>query len=129
MNHPTEPNPVEDEEDVVDVDCTATDSKGIPDWEEVDALAQALLSLTGIRLTDDDAKRIEKRFSCLNEYDKKPLVYKVVLCKPAKGKFCARKRGGKMKHSFLSVASPALAPSKSRLVEAICIHLCQRITT
>ena len=33
-----------------------------------------------------------------------------------------------MKRSFPSGASPALYPSKSRLVEAICIHLCQKIT-
>ena len=137
INHPTEPNPVEDEEDeedVVEVDGTATDSKGIPGWEKVDALAQALISLTGISLTNNDAKRIEKLFRCLNDYDKQPLVYKVVLHKPAKGRFCARKRGGydglvKMKRCFISGTSPALSPSKSRLVEAICIHLCQRITT
>jgi len=52
--------------------------------------------------------------------------------KPSRGRFASRKIEGhlgvvQMKRVFLSGASPAFLPSKSRIVKAICIHLCNMI--
>ena len=79
-------------------------------------------------------EKIRELYIALDEYDKKPLVYKSVIRKPARGRYCARKREGHvgivtMKRCFLSGASPALSPSKSRIVEALCIHLSNDITS
>ena len=68
----------------------------------------------------------------LGRFDKKPLTYQSIVKKPSRGRFGTRKSEGhtgivEMKRTFLSGVSPAFQPSKSRMVEAICIHLCNMI--
>ena len=109
-------------------DLTSVDSKGIQGWGKVDELAEVLVGLRGLSITTKDAKLITEL------YDKKPLVYQSVVKKHSSGRFARRKRRSGhvgivvMKRCFVNAGSPALPPSRSRLVEAICIHLCADIT-
>lgn len=76
---------VEEEEDIRDSDKAgqnSTDSKGIPGWKKVDAIAHALLFATGISLET----QMHRKY--LNEYDKRPLQFQPVAKKASKGKFC-----------------------------------------
>jgi len=84
-------------------------------------------------LTNADAARITQLYDQLDDYNKQPVVYKPVKKIPTKGRFGARKREGHtsqtlMKRCFLAGSSPALSPSRHRIVEVICIHLCKSIT-
>ncbi|MEM7299286.1 MAG: hypothetical protein AAF391_13595 [Bacteroidota bacterium] len=68
----------------------------------------------------------------LDNYDTRPLVYQSIIKGKSRGRFGAKKKEGHvgleaMKKCFLSGGSPALSPSKSRLVEALCINLCNDI--
>ena len=113
---------------------TATDSFRIPGWKKIDKLAQALLNATGISLCDSDAAKIVELYDQLEEYDKKPITYKAISKRPVSGKFQQKRRSGfidvvRMSKSFISGTTPALHPAKSRLVEAILIHLCQQISS
>ena len=112
---------------------TATDRKSIPGWDKVDLLAQALLKLKGISVLDSEANNVITLYQNLEEYDKKPLTYKAVSNEPVSGSFQQKKRGGhydvvKMKRAFLGGKARIMKPSKSRITEALCIHLCQRFT-
>ena len=116
----------------VDVDPTSTDRKGIPGWDKVDPLAQALLKATGLSVSDSEAAKIINLYRELEDYDKKPLQFSSVTKDAVPGSFCQKKRGGyfdvvKMDRAFLGAKSRIMKPSKSRLTEALCIHLCQRI--
>ena len=107
---------------------SSTDALGIPGWEKVDALAQSLLKAKGLSISDSDATEIVRLYNQLDDYDKKPLEYISIPKKTNRGKFCKRKRGGfedveRMERSLFSGALPALPPSKSRVVEAICINI------
>ncbi|XP_078667564.1 uncharacterized protein LOC144909422 [Branchiostoma floridae x Branchiostoma belcheri] len=56
------------------------DSVGIPGWDKVDRLAQALLQLKG------QATTIKKLYDELSDYDKRPITYQPRnVDKPAKG--------------------------------------------
>lgn len=119
-----------DEEDVQQ----ATDFRGIEGWDKVDQLASALLEPEGLCLTKTQSENIVKLYKSLSEYDKKPIIYSRVI-KPARGRFERSKNQSghlgqeAMKRSFVSAGVPSLSPSKSRVVEAICIRLFNSITT
>ena len=109
-----------------------TDGKGIPGWDKIDALARELLNGTGIALSDVQSEKILKLYNGLEEFDKRPLLFKQDTKKPTSGRFGSRKRSGfqtlvKMKRMFMSGSSSVLSPSKSRLVAATCVRLCLKI--
>ncbi|XP_066928708.1 uncharacterized protein [Clytia hemisphaerica] len=132
------PSPEDEENDKQDLteagDNDAIDSKGIPGWRKVDRLAKALIKVKGISVSNAEKIEIVNLFNELEDYDKRPITYKTIVKKPARGRFARKKEGShvgvvEMKRAFLTGASPAFYPSKSRLVEAICIYLCNEITT
>ena len=130
----------------------AVHAKGIPGWDRVDALARALLDLTGLYVTNAEAQNIQQLYDQLLEYDKRPLTFKPVPLKRSRGRFRRSKKSGHVGvkqmerydmcypsftiksnplpfliySCFLSAGLPASNPSKSRVVEALCIHLCQK---
>jgi hypothetical protein len=112
----------------------ATDFREIEGWDKVDQLASALLEPEGLCLTKTQSENIVKLYKSLSEYDKKPIIYSRVI-KPARGRFGRSKNQSghlgqeAMKRSFVSAGVPSLSPSKSRVVEAICIRLFNSITT
>lgn len=120
----------EDETQEETNDDEAVDSRGIPGWDKVDDLAKALIGLSGLSVTNSQAKEIKRLYLNLLEFDKRPLMFKSGPYRPPKGRFGRTKRLGghvnvdSMKRCFLSAGSPASSPAKSRLVEAICILLC-----
>ena len=126
-----------DEEDYaiqVDNSEESVDLCGIPGWNQVDKLAKALIDLQGLAVTSAQAENIKTLYSDLLPYDKKPLGYKAIVRKPTKGRLARSKRRSghvgedAMRRCFLSAGAPSFSPSKSRLVEAICIRLCEVIT-
>ena len=118
------------------MDNEVTDSCGIPGWDKVDALAVALIEPKGLSVTPAQAETIIQRYGALLEYDKHPIQFQQTLQqKPLRGRFARIRqyRVGhvsleKMKGCFLSGGAPACSPSKSRIVEAILIHLLEDIT-
>ena len=56
-------------------DTEAADSRGIPGWEKVDQLAQALVQLSGLAVTSVEAARIKQLYDSMLEYDRKPLIF------------------------------------------------------
>ncbi|XP_066915572.1 uncharacterized protein [Clytia hemisphaerica] len=110
----------------------STDSRGIPGWQKIDHLAKALIETKGISLSSSEKTHIVQLYHNLEEFDKKPLKYEATKKKSTKGRFARRNGNGEAGHvkvtemarSFLSGTAAAFSPSKSRLVEAICIHLC-----
>ncbi|XP_072050117.1 uncharacterized protein [Amphiura filiformis] len=125
-----------DEEEEIDSSTDgARDARGIPGWDKVDALAQALVSLRGLCVTNKQAQKIKTLWKDLLDFDKKPITFKPVVKKPPQGRFKQTKKYQSgyhgveaMRRCFLSGGSPALSPARSRLVEAICVHLCAKIT-
>lgn len=123
----------EEAETELETDKTATDSRGIPGWDKVDALAKALLAGDGLTFSDADAQKILELYENLDEFDKKPITFKSVERKTSTGRYFARKPRGahmnfvKMTRAFVSGVSSAHWPTKSRLVEAICIYLSQEV--
>uniref|UniRef100_UPI00358E8398 uncharacterized protein n=1 Tax=Myxine glutinosa TaxID=7769 RepID=UPI00358E8398 len=129
----------DDDEDVVDEEVEedseeSVDAKGIPGWDKVDKLAQALVELSGLCVTNAQAKIIKSLYGQLVDYDTRPLIFKARVRNPPSGRF-ARMKGSSghfgveaVKRCFLAAGSPASCPSKSRIVEAICIRLCDRYT-
>ena len=69
------------------------DSRGIPGWNRVDKLAHALISLSGLSVTNTQAGEIKKLYEDLLPYDKKPLQFELQARKPSRGWF-ARSKGG-----------------------------------
>ena len=65
----------------------ALDSRGIPGWDRVDALAEALLGLSGLSVAGAAAKRILELYQKLEEFDKRPLIFKPRPQKPPRGRF------------------------------------------
>ena len=53
----------------------AVDAHGIPGWDKVDALARALLSCSGLSVTNEEARNIKKLYGALHDFDKKPLSF------------------------------------------------------
>lgn len=103
-------------------DDEALDSKGIPGWDKVDALARALLDLHGLAVTTSQAREIQKLYACLDEYDKKPLQFKTLPTKPlVRGRF-ALARSRKYHTGLLTVDAMKRYSIKS-LVPCIYLHM------
>ena len=129
--------PEQNEDDILEDitgDDESADNSGDDTMRDQDALAKALINLNGLSVSNSDAEKVIKLYNDLDDYDKKPLIYQSVVKKPSTGRFTrSKKRSGHvglvaMKRCFISAGSPALPPSRSRLVEAICIRLCEYIT-
>lgn len=122
----------ENDDEGIGPENSSIDSKGIPGLHKVDRLARALMRMKGISLTEEQTKTITALYDDLEEFDKKPVQYQAVQRKAPKGRFASRKKSCvpgivQMKRCFFAGAFPALSPSRSRLVEAICIYLCEDI--
>ena len=63
------------------------DSRGIPGWDEVDHLAQALISLDGICVTNTQAQNIQSLYSELMDFDKHHLKFTSRTHGPVRGRF------------------------------------------
>ena len=92
------------------------------------------MDLSGLSITNSQARDIKRLYDELLEFDKRPLVFHPCPLKPPRGRF-ARSKSSKsyrvgsvttdhVKRAFLSAGIPSSSPAKSRLVEAICLHLC-----
>ena len=73
-------------------DDEAVDSQGIPGWDRVNKLAEALLSLSGLVVTNAQARNIKALYDSLVDPDKKPLIFKPHLIRKPRGRF-ARQKG------------------------------------
>ncbi len=118
----------------------------------MDKLAELLSATNGLSITNKEASAIKESYENLEEYDKRPLKYQQVARKP-RGRFGRSKsvRSGHVSltamkryllflctiiwvlsttflRCFLSAGFPASSPSKSRVVEAICLRLCDSIS-
>ncbi|ESO90740.1 hypothetical protein LOTGIDRAFT_175806 [Lottia gigantea] len=80
----------EEEEEELSV---SVDSRGIPGWDKVEALALALIQLKGISITAAEANNIKQLFDVLLDFDRRPIKYTAKVKKPSKGRF-ARSKGG-----------------------------------
>jgi len=126
---------MDEENSLNDDDNDVMDVHGIPGWGKVDILARALLNQDGISIKTSEANNIIKLYGELNDYDKKPLVYQPIKMNPQRTSRFSRKKKQSgyigdvaMKRYFTSGGSPSLPPSRSRLVEAICVHLYNKHT-
>ena len=72
----------------------AVDSTGVVGWDKVDALADALLSLQGLSVTNRQAERIKTLYSQLLEFDKKPILFRPRAVRPSRGRFVRKKGSG-----------------------------------
>ena len=59
----------------MEVDTGVEDSRGIPGWDKVDALAVALTEPKGLSVTTAQAERIVELYDNLLEYDKRPVRF------------------------------------------------------
>lgn len=114
-------NEEEDNELDVSTDEDATeDSRGIPGWDKVHNLAEVLLSLKGLGVSNAQKELILKLYNQLHEYDRRPLVFQPRQYTRVRGRFGRSKSGPPtvdyMKRCFLSAAQ---SPKKSRVVEAV----------
>ena len=76
-----------------DEGAEAVDAKGIPGWDKVDALAEALLAPRGLAITADQARGIRSLFDALDDYDRKPLSFAVQASnRPRRGRFARCKQ-------------------------------------
>ena len=82
----------EETEETIEDDNTALDASGIPGWDRVDALAEALVSLKGLSVTNAQAKGIQQLYHKLLDYDKKPLTFRPRPQKTPRGRFGRRKQ-------------------------------------
>ncbi|XP_065903579.1 uncharacterized protein [Dysidea avara] len=112
-------------------DTGTVDSRGIAGWDKVAQLAEVLVELKGLSVSEEEAQRIKALWDSLDAFDKR--VTKVFLRSPPtmRGHFCGQKRTGhttreQMRRCFLSGVSVPLSLHESRIVEAICILLCNR---
>ena len=53
----------------------AVDSKGLPGWDRVDKLAEALINMEGLFVTNTKAEKVKRLYDNLLDYDKQPLKY------------------------------------------------------
>ena len=108
-----------------------TDFKSIQGWDKVVKLARALVNVTE-PITNVKSEWLVELYSELHAFDEKPITYSRTL-KPSKGSFARNKSGHvgqeATKRCFVSGGSPSLPPSKSRVVEAICVQLMNAITS
>ena len=66
---------------------------GIPGWDKVDRLSRALIALSGLSLTNDQARNIQLLYADLQDYDKRPLTFTPRQPTASRGRF-ARSKGG-----------------------------------
>lgn len=69
------------------------DSRGIAGWDKVDHLACSLIGLSGLSVSNPEAKEIKRLYDNLLPYDKEPLRFKPHPHQPSRGRF-ARSKGG-----------------------------------
>jgi hypothetical protein len=125
---------VSSEKNVDEGDKCAVDSRSIEGWDKVDRLAENLLQLEGLSISNEQVENVIQHYDQLSQFDKDPLRYSRTI-QPARGRFGKSKNSGghvgqeAMKRCFVSGGSPSLPPSKSRVVEAICIRLFNKITS
>lgn len=113
-----------------------TDPRGIAGWGEIDELASYLVdSQTGLAMETDEAEKVVRLYHKLSEFDKTPLQFDY-MAKPSSGRYAKTKEGSgghvgvdAMKRAFVTAGVSSFPPSKSRLVEAIFIHLGIKITS
>lgn len=60
----------------------------------MDCLAQALLCLSGLSVTNSEAGEIKRLYDDLLQYDKEPLRFEPLLCRPSSGRFARSKAKG-----------------------------------
>ena len=65
------------------------DTHGIPGWDKVDRLAEALANSSGVGFTDSQAAEIERLYRLLDPYDLQPLPLAIVhSSRPSTSRFC-----------------------------------------
>lgn len=69
----------------------ALDARGIPGWGKVDALTVALIRLSGLSVTNSQAKEIKHLYENPHNYHKRPLVFKPRPVKRTRGRFARSK--------------------------------------
>lgn len=89
------------QEETTDWEAESVDSRGIPGWDRVDRLARALLSLSGLSVTNTQASQIQHLYEDLAEYDKRPLVFKPRAHPPSRGRFGRSKRGSHISVDYM----------------------------
>lgn len=73
-------------QDESDVESDAShDYRGIPGWNNVGALADLLVSLKGLGISDSQAQVVKHLFGQLMEYDRKPIIFKPRVKSPPRG--------------------------------------------
>ena len=72
-------------------DDVSRDALEIEGWDSVDVLCQHLMHIQGMSLSPAEARRIEKLYNDLPEYDKKPLRYSLNVPKNLDGIFARSK--------------------------------------
>lgn len=77
------------------IDNTTSDPRGIPGWDKVGQLAEALVELTGIALSVVQVNKIKSLCDALDDYDKRAIEVYLRLHQPhLRGHFCSQKRTG-----------------------------------
>lgn len=118
----------------IDAENQFVDFKSIEGWDKVATLVALLVEIKGTSISTCDAENIVSSYEQLSPYDKKPISYGRVIRSP-RGRFGRTKNAGghvgvdAMKRCFVSAGCPSLPPSKSRVVEAICVHLFNTIAS
>ena len=59
-------------------DEIAVDSQGLPGWDKVDKLAEALINLQGLFVTNSQAQVVKRLYKNLLDYNKEPLKYPAI---------------------------------------------------
>ena len=103
-----------------------TDFQSIEGWGSVAELASFLVQIPLSPLSQANAEEIIHLYEKMSPYDKAPLKYDRIILSP-RGRFARNKSGhvgvSAMKRSIVSAGSSALPPSKSRVVETLCVRL------
>lgn len=63
----------EDDSERPETQEEAVDSRGVAGWNRVDQLARALLRLSGLSVTNSQAREIQRLYEDLMSFDKRPL--------------------------------------------------------
>ncbi len=133
----------EEEEEEQQRGSGASDSLSRPGWGFVAALANYLVENVTLAVTDAQANQIIHLYGQLIDYDKEPLTYepteKSSRLKPSNSRFHMSKGGSNdlggmgyggvrnLRRDFLGGHTPSHSPKKSRIVEAICTILFNKI--
>ena len=109
---------LQEETSVSTEDDEALDAHSIPGWTHVDALAQALLALEGLCVTNAQAREIKCLYDALSPHDKRPLLFKPRPRRPSTGSFARSKQGSLHKSGHVGV--DAMKRLDSQTVLDIC---------